>query len=93
VFMSVCLADCLCVFQKSEFCRNAWTVLAGFGMEVGDLRHTSTCHIIKKIRVPPKIRLVPSGTLSQTTDFATQISPRHIDRRNVLSTLFDKGVR
>jgi len=37
----------------------------------------------REILVPPKIRVLPSGTLRQTLDFK-KILPLHIDRRNVL---------
>jgi len=77
------------VCHKSVFFRNGWTDRAGF-WHVGFFRLILHC-VLRKFRYLQK-RVASSGTLSQTPDLL-KISPRHVDRRNVLPTSLEKGGR
>ena len=57
----------VCVCHKSEFYRNGWTNRARFVAWEPPSTYLILCK--KEIRVSPKIRVLPSGTLFQTPDF------------------------
>ena len=67
---------CPFVRHKPILYQNEWTNRAGFWHR-GFLPAIPHC-IVKKYGVSPKIRVLPSGTLSQTR--TQKISPRQVDR-------------
>jgi len=73
--MVLCLSVCLSVSVKSrsstETAERIELILAW------ELPSTYPTQCYKEIRVSPKIRVLPSGTTSQTLDL---IFPRHVDR-------------
>ena len=76
--MALCLSVCLSVSHKSEFDRNGRTNRTGFGM--GASFHLSYT-VLKEIRVYSKIRVLPSGTLSQTPDLENFASVYRLSKR------------
>jgi len=69
-----CCCMCPSVHYTPVLYRNDWTNRADFWH--------STCPIVcyKEIWVSSKIRVHPSGTLSQTPDSVKKISPQQVDR-------------
>jgi len=77
------------VRHNPVFYRNNWTNRAGFGMEASfHLGYPTLCY--KEIWVSPKIRALPSGTLSQTPNlenFATASRSRYQQNSSSTSTV------
>jgi len=80
--VSVCLSVC----HKSAFYRNGWTNRAGFW--TGAFFHPAYT-VLQEIRLSPKIRAFPSGTLSKTPDFENLPSV-YLSSKRVID-LADKG--
>ena len=78
-----CVSVSVC--HKAVFYRHGWTDRAGF-WHVSFFR--PIIHCFQEIHVTTKIRVLPSGTLSQTPDLENLL--RRIDRQNVLSTQLEK---
>jgi len=76
------LDDLSCVPRMIFTGSDGWTNRAGFWYGC-NFRHPTLC--CKKIRVSAKIRALPSGTLSYRLVGTLKISPRQIDRRNLIS--------
>jgi len=81
---SVYVSVCLSVYHKLVFYRNGWTDLASFGAP--RLPSTYSSRYCNEIQVSTKIRTVISRLELCLKLWTQKISPRHINRRNVLAT-------
>jgi len=85
-----CLSVCTSVCHKSVFCQNCWTDRTHF-WHTGFVWVIVEWCVMRKIRVPPKMRVLPSGAFSETLDLR-KISPRSpqvsmTNNRHLLITL------